>query len=344
MITAVAVWAASRRSFETSVPLVEHLHYARAHSIGSSSIHACFLDGFDTLGDAYKGSLQDAGYTLHDMGETYRSYALRFSSLSRFGDYEMKCFLRWLVLDDCFGHAPLLHIDGDVVLCESPESLMKRFVGLTFVLQGCPAFTHVEDASWFTEYREALSIFEEDIEPYSRTAYELLPNAELAKGNWLGFRDRKIISSDQDLIRHLLSISALPQATAEEIRNRIGDDIMFENPLWPLTYYDDLAPVSYERKSGFDYLNDKKVLMWHFQSGFCEYLNRVMWMRRYLPCRAAKPVPLTPSAIERRYRRLTTWAGYRPLDRNELYRRFLLDGDFSPVFNRSTWWQEGVFA
>jgi hypothetical protein len=215
-------------SFEHHVPVL--FSGCRNQCLGfSNGIDLLFLTGYALLTDEYKARLIEVGYTVHDLTSLYSQLELEYPSLRRFGNYEMRCFLRWLVISSYFSGEIIVHFDGDIVLNEDPATMRKLLEGRTFVLQGCPALAAVSDQAWFLQYREQLTIFANDIEGYSANAWKERVGWELSqRGKWAGSRTRNIISSDQDLLSHLIHTDKIVQDTPSRILNDLSTYILFE--------------------------------------------------------------------------------------------------------------------
>src|SRR5438874_1747891 len=136
MRNVICCWCdAGPDNFEKNVPL--YFSGKRSLRLGfSNEIHLLFLSGYELLTDDYKGLLKDVGYTLHDLTTIYNKLQAEYSALRRFGNYEMKCFLRWLVISSYFPGEPIIHYDGDIVFNEDPATIGKLLNRKTFVLQG----------------------------------------------------------------------------------------------------------------------------------------------------------------------------------------------------------------
>ena len=332
-------------TFEDRVPL--SFSGKRNKSLGfENSIDVMFLSGFELLAEAYKGGLTDAGYRLHDLSRIYREFAAKYSQLDRFGDYEKKCFLRWPVIASYFQGEPIVHYDGDIVFNEDPAVISRLLQLRTFVLQGCPALTAIHDLRWFAQYQEQLNLFVNDIEGYSQRAWKEREGWELtAVTRWAGQRDREIISSDQDLLSHLIHTNRIVQDMPSIVMRDLQSYVVFENPLY-LHRYDGLRHAKYNRTSGIDYIGGKRVLMWHMQSAFIRYLSTFVFMKKYLGgVRMRTTNHIEKTGFDTRLhnffiRRLRG----KPATRLSMYKYFFEDGDFSDVLTDRTWWDRGAFA
>jgi hypothetical protein len=313
------------------------------------SFDVLFLEGLNLLSSGYRESLSELGYCLHDMERSYRKLRDQYSQLARFGEYEQNCFLRWLVIQDFCGKAPFVHYDADIVFNTTPEQIEAEFAGLTFMLQGCPAYTRVEDAEWLENYQAELNLFVTDIEVYSADAWQQRSSfATTTRERNGALWDRHILSSDQDFMQFLTLSGRLPNANAIDI-NEHCTMALFQNPIGIGGDIHLPLPLSYERCNGVDYIGGRKVAFWHMQNDFSSYLgyatflkqlgtgSRVPWVRRH------------PGGWENRP---LSYLGYRALtrftniyNREPLIRRYFgaNSDDLSFLLNSERFWQPGVF-
>ncbi|MDQ3244214.1 MAG: hypothetical protein M3Q09_10835 [Gemmatimonadota bacterium] len=341
----IVAWAKSNtESFEAQVPLEFLARHYRERGY-SGPFKVVVLHGRDKLDRRYADSLADLGFDLEDANGLFSEEHSRFARLDRFGEYELSCFLRWPVLRRLFGADPLIHYDGDVVMNVAPDEVAARFAGTTFVLQGCPALTVVSTNAWYEEYESELHRFAADIDGYSAQAWRERDGWEIsAESKWAGQRSRKIVSSDQDLVSHLIHTGRLTQTRKETLLERLGSWMAMENPLYPDAYYPS-ANFSYRRTNQLDTFNSRPLLMWHMQTSFYTYLSRHLMQARYLPPLAGRRLPRELSGAERfSYRAAARLNRGSPVTRRSVYEAFLEKGDFSEVFTDRRWWKPGVFA
>ena len=333
-------------TFESRVPLT--FSGTRNAKLGfENRIDILFLSGLELLTEAYQEGLKNVGYRLHDVSGIYREFATRFSPLNRFGDYEKKCFLRWPVISSYFPGEPIVHYDGDVVFNEDPAVIARLLSLRTFVLQGCPALTAIRDESWFAQYQEQLNLFVKDIEGYSKRAWKERVGWEISEfGKWAGQRDREIISSDQDLLSHLIHTDRIVQDMPSLVMQDLQSYSVFENPLYLHRDDSSVRQAKYERISGIDYIDGRRVLLWHMQSDFTKYLSTFVFMKRYLRWTRMKTTNhIVKTGLDTRLynfyiRRLRA----KPATRLSVYKYFFEDSDFSDILTGQAWWHEGVFA
>ena len=327
--------------FEINIPL--KWVGKRNLKLGSrNDLHILFLDGYEKLDHNYTGDLKELGYTLIDCNKVYKAYEKEHPQLNRYRDFEKKCFLRWLVIADIFGHEPIMHYDADIVFNEIPENIEKQLGGLTFVLQGCPAFVSTGKSDWLAQYKKNLITFVKDISAYSAAAWKERPGWEKSYlDKWSGSRFKNIISHDQDFISHLIHTDQLPQESPSVIRKKT-DLILFENLLEFHDFYPDLLPVEYKRIDGVDYFNDRKVAFWHMQTDVNYYLKCIL--RRGFMNRVSKyKCHLKEKSIEHLLWNVYDRGFRKEKNRLEVYKYYFELGDFSEVLNGKAYWKENVF-
>lgn len=341
----IFAWAnASEEVFERIVPL--RFVGQRNLDLGfSSQFTVIFLEGLHLLRPQYRAELERLGYSLVDADKIFSNRLKEFHVLQRFGSYETRCFLRWLVLKDLFFGEPAIHFDGDVVFNTDPKVLTKAWHDQTFVMHGCPALSVINDREWLICYENELKLFCSDIESYSKSAWQERKGWQESQfKKWAGARFREIISSDQDLISHLIHTNKIPQANPVEVLSRTPDLIFFDQPL-SLDLYNHSTPYVYHREKGIDYLNEKRIGFWHMQSDFSHYLLRMYFRNRCLWGFSRTRLTREYHGVEFQLYRL--WRRYRfgrLLDRSLVYKFYFEAGNFASVFNDLQWWKPGVFA
>ena len=246
------------------------------------------------------------------------------------------------MIRDFNGNAPFVHYDADIVFNATPDEIEAQFDGLTFMLQGCPAYTRVEEASWQDKYLSELNRFVADMEGYSDDAWrqrdKFLPTVK-ARNSALW--NRRLLSSDQDLLQFLTLSDKLPNDNAEAVNARCST-ALFQNPLLIGLDIHLPLPLTYERINGIDYIGHRKVAFWHMQSNFCEYLGfasfrRQMMISGRVPWLQGKRT-ISYNAF-RLARRLTTYYTRGGL----LQRYFGMSNDLGFLFNKKCFWQDNVF-
>ena len=355
MKNVICAWCKTNETdFESIIPLT--FIGERNQKLGyTNDFHVLFFEGYHNLNSEYKDSLLSLGYHLHDVFSLYSELAQKYHHLDQFGDYEKKCFLRWPIINTLFPGEGIIHYDGDIVLNQDATSIAQMVTGKTFVLQGCPAFTVINNDDWFKQYKQQLELFVQDIKKYSQEAWNQHTGWEVTfKTRWAGSRFRKIISSDQDLISHLIHTGQLIQDPIEDVLMQFQDYILCENPLF-FHFYDENFPYHYVRENGVDYFlcerqdaekcfYKKRVLFWHLQSCFNFYLAKFIFRQRFLRFLPLSRLPLNLAPrgwedfINKRlghYLKHTT--------RLSVYKYFFERTDFSSVLRDLVWWKRGVF-
>jgi hypothetical protein len=340
------VWNKSGDSaFEKHTPLAFNAN--RNRRLGSKvDFDVLFLEGLNLLSEGYREGLSRLGYHLHDMESLYRRLSDGYQPLAQFGDYEQKCFIRWLVIQHFCGNEPFVHYDADIVFNATPEEIEADFSGLTFILQGCPAYTRVDDPRWLEIYRVELDRLAADVEAYSGDAWRERPVfASTFKERNGALWNRRLLSSDQDLLQFLTLSGRLPQADAVTVGGRCST-ALFQNPL---VIGSDIRsslplPLRYERRDGIDYICSRKVAFWHMQSNFCDYLGYATF-RRSLGDHGRIPwVPSEQPLSYLWYRAIKRFSS--AYGRGQLMRRYFGDcsDDLGFLLNNKTFWQDGIFA
>jgi hypothetical protein len=355
MQNVIVAWVKDPAAFEGHVPL-KFIGERNLRLNYGNDMHVVFLEGFSLLPTSYVDSLRALGYKLIDAHQIYLKFDAEFAVLNRFGDYEKKCFLRWLVMKELFVGESFIHYDGDVVLNESLEIIAKKAEGLTFVLNGCPAFTILSDSSWLTAYEMELRRFVADVEGYSAIAWREREGWEasyFSKATAGFFRNP--IHSDQDLISYLIHVDRVPQALPSVVHKIFGDYILIQNPL-EFNIHVPFIPLKYSRENNVDYISyqrfddpkagklyKKRVLLWHMQSCFSFYLARC-WLRSFIPI--ANLVRVNHSnkelLLDVRFNKIIN-RFFKHASRLSIYTKYFEQGDFSRAMNSRVWFTPGVF-
>jgi hypothetical protein len=345
----ITVWCKSGDAvFESHVPL--EFNGERNRRLGSKiSFDVLFLEGLNLLSEGYRERLSALGYSLCDAEDSYLRLKNRYTLLARFGDYEQKCFLRWLAIQDFYGEEPFVHYDADIVFNATPEEIDTDFSGLTFILQGCPAYARVEDPAWLESYQVELDRFVADIEVYSANAWRQRSDFVATVRDRNGcLWARRILSSDQDFMQFLTLSGRLPHADAAAIKERCTT-ALFQNPIVIDGDIHLPLPLSYERYNGIDYIGGRKVTFWHMQNDFSSYLGYATFLNRL---GIDSRVPWVRHLPERRNNRPLSYLAYRALtrftnayNREHLMRRYFGDhsDDLSFLLNDKRFWQPSVF-
>jgi hypothetical protein len=216
------------------------------------------------------------------------------------------------------------------------------------VLYGCPALTAISDPAWFSQYEDQLTTFAKDIDRYSANAWTETVGWEVSlRDKWAGGRHREIISHDQDFLRHLIHTDKIIQDKPSKILEKLRAYILFENPLYMHDYENRLENANYSRNMDVEFINRRRVLLWHMQNDFVRYLGKFIFAKKYLP---SKFLGRISNDLEIRdlysymYDFACRYLGKIPLTRLEVYRYFFEETDFREVLNGRIWWKPGVFS
>lgn len=342
MKNVICIWQPEQKKLETVLPL---LWQAKKNlQRGSSNpITLIFLSETKGIPPIYLTKLQEVGYEVTDAAKVYQQLAKTYQELDRFGDYEKKCFLRWLVLKELYLGEKIIHYDADVVFNVSPEAIAQEVTDFTFVLQGCPAFTVINQASWLKDYAKQLHNFVKDIENYSQKAWQARKGWQHSQQTkWAGSRFRPVISSDQDLLSHLIHTDQIYQDKPQQIvrKSRL---FFMENPLYPHLAFPSKVPIRYQRRLKLDYFNQQPLAFWHMQTDFMVYLNRFLrrgWLNAVSKCSNQVEEPVSETRVLNLIHNLL---GKSYLSRKEIYQLFFEKSDFSSVYNQQSFWRAKTF-
>jgi hypothetical protein len=303
----------------------------------SNNIDLILLYGYDKLEKQYLSSLNEVGYTVIDASIPFSRLCRKFSKLSRFGPYERNCFLRWPLIHEIYSGESIFHFDGDIVFNIAPEELSSRLNQSTFVLQGCPGITSISNVKWLEQYQKELNSFSDDVFRYSAQAWKERSGWEKSQWKkWSGERHREIISSDQDLISHLIHTDRLLQDDPAAITKKVPDILMFQNPL---CIRNDLgiSIESYQRAGNIDYINRKRVAFWHMQNDFTNFLRQLLLLKYILRLPGKIPSPcekncrLYGKLIQKSFLHLNPLVQYK-ISRKKICELFFKKFDFYYVF------------
>lgn len=331
-------------SFEQQVPL-KFMGVMNRRLGFENKFDVLFLEGYPLLGKTYKDQLKELGFQLHDCSVLYDRLPARYNILRSFGDFEFKCFVRWLILEEYFSGERIIHYDGDVLFNIDPEKFARRVSGNTFVLQGCPAVTVISQREWLGKYREHLDRLVSDVKGYSEDAWRKRDGWENSlRTKWAGSRFRRVISSDQDLLSHLIHTDQILQDSPQSILSAMVDYILFENPLCVHETNDD-GPFVYRRHRGIDYFNDRAVAFWHMQSDWLFYLSKFMNRFRYFPVFQSRRLQYDVYDFEDVMNRIVRkMSRGRSVSRLAVYEFFFNQYDFSGLLTDKVWWKSGIFV
>ena len=223
----------------------------------------------------------------------------------------------------------------------------------TFTLQGCPAFLSITDYQWFDNYTRELDSFSADIEAYSDNAWKEREGWKTShETRWAGSRLRKIISSDQDLISHLIHTYKIIQ---DDPKVFCGQSNLYyaENPLYihshALLQLRKTERLKFTIAGDSCFIEDRKIAIWHFQSNFVRYINHFLLLQRmFYPF--SIPNELETSSMvtsmlkrvsRRRYLgRLQIYEALKELNRSSQDAEL----SFKDIFNRKRFWKKDILS
>ena len=342
-------------SFEHQVPLIFLGNYLKRKG-WNQVFHLLFLDGFERLSGSFVAKLRAVGFEVINFSSEYQRLMRAFWKLERFGNYEMLCFLRWPALLHYLKankiREQVFHFDGDVIFNASPKEIADDVAGLTFVLQGCPAFVSISNYDWLESYCGELSKFNDDIDGYSSKAWTERSGWEQSyTERWGGIWDRRILASDQDFINYLVHAGKIVQDNPQTFVKHL-ELYYTENPL----YFNSHATIQLSRNRGLAFSSDgdtcyvegRKIAFWHFQSDFSRYVNAAIVLHNiHYPFRF-------PNHLNGGISRKLSLGARRvyPMTRSEIYGSLKeLNSDksdsslsFADIFNCRSYWEKGVFA
>jgi hypothetical protein len=265
-------------AFNEIVPLDLVAESYRRHG-STVPITVVFLEGFAALSKPYLDGLEGMGMRFIDFTAGFGPILAAFPNIcDRYSHYERNCFLRWIAFQEIYRSSGLTgqvwHLDGDVILHTSTDSIAEDTASKTFVLQGCPVLVSISDPKWFSIYREELEKLDADIEGYSAKAHALKPAISARSRELCNVTQyRNPLGSDQDLLEYLISARILMQDRAERI---FASGFYFiQNPL-VARYWDDLQSGKHpgtvsETANGELRFGDRIIPFTHYQNSFCHY-------------------------------------------------------------------------
>lgn len=350
---------ASLEEFELSVGL--GLHAAHGRASAAAPLRVVVLSGFEKVTPAYAAHLAAGHVLIEDGAAPLAAWQERLPHIGeRLNRYETLCFLRWPVLREVMRGEAFLHIDLDLFLQPSFESITAALAGRSGTL-GSPCFVAVSDGGWLDAWCAEIEAFDRD------------PEATGARLQWSGTATRSRIGSDQNLMGALLRARVM---TRGELGPILLDYAAFDNPLTP-RFTGAASPIVVSRRDGIDHFGDRPVLYWHMQNNFAQFVGHFLMVEQHLRNRPDCPFPRlqnpfaqrcpTPEtiafgalrgAIRREHRRqiaqgvlkldqILGLAARAPTDflaRAVATRHFVLQGEGRAMFTADRWWDAGIFA
>lgn len=246
----------SLAEFEYNNGLIYWAEYLK-NCLYKNEVFVLVVDGFDRIPKHYIERLLGLNVSLVDASHMLKKYNGELNELIRLTNkYEARCFLRWLLFEDFFGGEKYVHIDMDLYP-NRYVNIFKVLDGGLGAIDGCPAINIVSDDDWSKVYRDLLD------------RYLLSPDKI---SDYVGFKGnpyRKTVGSDQDLIHAAQASKKLPWFFD---RSKIGESFYYSmNPLSVKKIENN--PCLYERIDGDDFFDGKRVMFWHLQRDFVNYLG-----------------------------------------------------------------------
>jgi len=157
---------------------------------------------------------------------------------------------------------------------------------------------------------------------------------------WSGYRATEKITHDQDLFSHLIHTDQIIQDTPQDIIANTPEYIFFENALC-IDDANDGFPYRYMRKNGVDYINDKKVALWHIQTSFNIYLYDYIFRKNYFGLLKKCTLRYGKTCFDKLFHKILR--KIKDINRYDVYKYFFHEHDFSEVFTNKVWWKKGIF-
>ena len=297
----VFAWCSqSEKAFNDGVPL-DLLADSWVRHGSTIPVTVVFLEGHDRLSAAYTSALAAKGIKCIDYSANFSAIVVRHPNISaHYSHYERNCFLRWIAFAELVNATAepgqVWHLDGDVILHASTDSLASDTAGKTFVLQGCPVFVSISDLRWFMIYIAELRKLEADIIGYSSVA--------AASRSEISRRDRELcnssvyrnpIGSDQDLLEYLISAGIQIQDLAANI---FKSEFFFAgSPLMTLYWASEQDTLNtalvVEHPSGELWIGQRRIPFVHYHNDFCQY-GDVWLILRKVGLEAFTPFSIDP--------------------------------------------------
>ena len=356
----VNVWheLSSDEAFERTIPLA--LNGRRIARLGwSNPIHAVFLRGLDRLSARYLGELRDLGYRIHDASRLVAELMPRVDVFAErwkaWGGIKHYGLLRFLVMPRLFPGTSLITFDGDMIV-NAPFADMAAPLGdQLYFLGGSSCFGSIPAGSdFFAVFEQHVAAIRRDPEAYARDVAKLGSAEEF-------FNPLVLHGTDQGVILHLIRQRLIQPTGGHDALQRAGL-VGFPNILTVDGF--GWGKLRYERRDGIDYLNGRKILIWHMSHDVCAYLGQFVFLRDWLgeegvglfgrlPLRAAhyKVAPEDKELSDffarltelTRKHRLVDRVERAPFSRARVCRTFFDESDFGFALRDQVWHTAGVF-
>lgn len=366
----ISVWNNfdTTESFEAQVQLKFLAHRARFVGI-NDELHVLFLKGISGLDKNYIDQLDDLGVRLYDCQNILSDYEELYSRLvcayRNWGGIKHYGLFRFLIIPKIFPGEDIIFFDADIL----PNCNISDFLPYkenTFILAHSTCFGHITDDSWWETVRYHIDMLGRKPEKYVKKFTDCDKVDDFLNPAKVGGSDQAIIGNMAR--KKIIRDDEIPFFSSNT------NIVLFPNWL-----HLGLAkkPWVYERHDGIDYLDGKKVAVSHMSNDFCSYLSFWYWIHRVMqyPDFGRLPAPYfglqkDASAGVSDVRGLFSDAHklvlYRfigkffksklkktnylveslnenPYTRGGIARYFYSQSDFSPVFDNSSWWDQGTF-
>ncbi|WP_421696078.1 hypothetical protein [Aestuariivirga sp.] len=250
-------------------------HLKKIGSAGGDRLHVVFVGHTQELPRAFVEELEDS-YTVHMETPRYEALCTQHAKLvARMGGPYMLfafAFLRWLLIGQLFGQAPVLCYDGDILHNVPLAALADAFRGKTRTATST-AFAAISDASWFTGWARNLALLDNDPHAFQQRFAGSLPHGAHS------FQ----ASPEEFFAKCLIEAGEIPQ-------DEVGPDFPFwivpQPHLLPRLFnfvetqvMSVPVPMDYARIWGSDTLNGKPLAFWHMQKPFMSQLSALAIFR-----------------------------------------------------------------
>jgi hypothetical protein len=342
-----------RGSAEFEAGAALRIHAKAGRATAANPLHIYVLEGYDALEEAYRAHLRDANILLYDATALTADILHTYRALNDIATpYDVRCFVRWFVVQQFCPGERLIHFDLDLFFTPSLDEVHDLLAGCEGTF-GSPCLT-VATPEWLRVYREVVGRLITDREGLQ---------AELDHGGTVHRRD---IASDQDLTMALERRGGILPRRIEGLQ----DWAAFTNPLYAPHALG--RPVTYTPGDRF---SGRPVLYWHLQNAFAEYLSRFAsiqtfrhpWQTAETKVKLGFPdFRLNLSAevlafhllrVQAHQKQQRLWAQETALslphsgDLIELIQTrawvanaFIIEGRFRELFSHDWWWDEAGFA
>jgi len=284
MLCIFAYVSGGELAFQKSIPLLVNGEFLKTRGL-RNDIHVFLMKGAQLLSPAYRQTLEELGYRVHDAERATDRILSRFPDMSLLSDYLAFNYLRWvlaheLLLDGQI-ELPLIALDGDIVVTAEPSAIERDVAGRTFTLQGCPCFVAISDPEWLSIYERELLAFSKNPKPYDDEARGMLVKPTKEDREFCNARMYEVpLRHDQDLIEYLVAADRLPQARSSDIFNT-SSFYWIQNPLTLGEWKDEQGVTTQQprivERGGWQMVAGKQIPFIHFQNDFAWYAH--CWLR-----------------------------------------------------------------